>query len=143
MADIAAEDVRLLWSATSNYEEAARTAAAAREALDSTLLQVARRSKVGLSELSAVTGLHPNTVRAGIQRAAGDAAIDFEQPELDLAGLAAPDGLDAELRAAQARRAIGNPTAAAAAVTGTPSSTGPAPAAAPAPETVAETGAEL
>lgn len=118
MAEISADDVRLLWSATSAYEETTRTAAIARENLDSTLLDVARRSKVGLSDLSAVTGLHPNTVRAGIQRAAGESAIDFEQPELDLTGLTPPsDGLSDELRALQARRIAGNPTSAAAAVT--------------------------
>jgi hypothetical protein len=131
VAEIAPEDVRLLWAATSTYEETTRTAAIARENLDRTLLEVARRAKVGLSELSAVTGLHPNTVRAGIQRAAGESAIDFEQPELDLTGLAPPaDGLSDELRALQARRAAGNPTPAAAAaappVAATPT-VGPAP----------------
>jgi hypothetical protein len=116
VAEISADDVRLLWLATSTYEETTRTAAIARENLDSTLLEVARRSKVGLSELSAVTGLHPNTVRAGIQRAAGESAIDFEQPELDLTGLTPPDGLSDELRALQARRVTGSPMPAAAAV---------------------------
>jgi hypothetical protein len=47
------------------------------------LLTTAREARVGLRELSALTGLHPNSVRAGIQRAAGPMTTGFEQPELD------------------------------------------------------------
>lgn len=90
MAEISPEQVGRLLEATRTHEEAAAVAAAAREALDVTLLDVARQAKVGLRELAAVTGLHHSSIRAGIQRAAGGATIDFEQPELDFTSLGAP-----------------------------------------------------
>lgn len=97
MAEISAEQVGRLLRATETAEEAATVARASRDALDEVLLRTAREAKVGLRELAAITGLHPNTIRAGIQRAVGEASIDFDQPELDIPGLppAAPSGLHA------------------------------------------------
>lgn len=87
MAEISAEQVGRLLRATETAEEAATTARVTRDALDEVLLRTAREAKVGLRELAAITGLHPNTIRAGIQRAAGETSIDFDQPELDIPGL--------------------------------------------------------
>ncbi|BDZ44025.1 hypothetical protein GCM10025865_33670 (plasmid) [Paraoerskovia sediminicola] len=85
MAEVTAEHVGLLLRAQADLEEKSNVAAQSRDDRDQTFLDVARDARVGLRELAAITGLHPNTVRAAIQRAAGDAEIDFEQPELDLA----------------------------------------------------------
>lgn len=87
VAEISAEQVGRLLRATETAEEAATVARASRDALDEVLLSTAREAKVGLRELAAITGLHPNTIRAGIQRAAGEASIDFDQPELEIPGL--------------------------------------------------------
>lgn len=97
MAEISAEQVGRLLRATETAEEAATVARASRDALDEVLLSTAREAKVGLRELAAITGLHRNTIRAGIQRAAGEASIDFDQPELDIPGLppAAPSSVHA------------------------------------------------
>ena len=84
MADISTEQVGVLLRAAEHAEHAKKAADAAREALDQALLTVAREARVGFKELAAVTGLHTNTIRAGIQRAAGESSIDFEQLELDL-----------------------------------------------------------
>ena len=133
MAEITPDDVRLLWTATTVHEDAARVAENARENLDTTLLEVARRSKVGLRELAAVTGMHPNSIRAGMQRAVGPTTINFEQPELDLSEVGAPAELSDSLRALQARHAAGNPTSPAAAVETRPTQESSAPSAVPMP----------
>lgn len=83
MADISPEQVRTLLRAVETSREADQVARAARDNLDLALLQTAREARVGLRELSALTGMHHSTIRAGIQRAAGPSTIDFEQPELD------------------------------------------------------------
>lgn len=86
MADINPEQVRALLRAVEASREADQVARAARDNLDLALLQTARGARVGLRELSALTGMHHSTIRAGIQRAAGPTTIDFEQPELDFGG---------------------------------------------------------
>jgi hypothetical protein len=110
MAEITPDQVaRLLW-AVETANEAKVVADAARDALDHVLLSTACEARVGLRELSALTGLHSNTIRAGIQRAAGPTTIDFEQPELEIGVGLSEDvstvrGLDAASRGLAAVRA--------------------------------------
>ena len=62
-----------------------RGATTARDDLGRLFLDVARQTKTGLRELSAVSGLHSATIRAMIRRAVGPALPDgFEQPELPI-----------------------------------------------------------
>ena len=90
MAELSPENVTRLLEQVRRHREAQALADAERGVLDVALLDVAKQSRVGLRELAAVTGMHPNTIRASIQRAAGPATIDFEQPELDLMALSEP-----------------------------------------------------
>jgi hypothetical protein len=83
VAEVTPDQVARLLRAVETANETQAVVDAARDALDHALLSTAREARVGLRELSALTGLHANTVRAGIQRAAGPTMIDFEQPELD------------------------------------------------------------
>lgn len=87
MAEVSAEQVRWLLLAAEASRRTRSAAQQARDTLDRVLLDVARKARVGVAELSAITGMHPNAVRAAIQRAAGPTSIDFEQPELNLAAL--------------------------------------------------------
>jgi hypothetical protein len=68
---------------THEFLTSAEAATKARDALGILFIDVARKSKIGLRDLSAVSGLHRSTVRAMIQRAIGPGLPDgFEQPEL-------------------------------------------------------------
>ena len=63
----------------------AEAAALARDQLGHLFLDVARKAKVGLRDLSAICGLHHATIRAMIQRAIGPGLPDgFVQPELPI-----------------------------------------------------------
>jgi|SRR5699024_5706828 len=93
MPEISAEQVGNLLRHAEAAEEAKAVADQARAALDEALLDTAREARVGVKELSAVTGLHHNSIRAGIQRAAGETTIDFEQPELEIPAGGAGDGV--------------------------------------------------
>jgi len=93
MAEISADQVHQLLTGTHEFLTSAEAATKARDALGILFLDVARKAKVGLRDLSAVSGLHHATVRAMIQRAIRPGLPDgFEQPELpiyaDLAGAA-------------------------------------------------------
>ena len=85
MAEITQEQVHDLLTGTHEYLISAEAASKSRDALGQVLLDVARKAKVGLRELSAVSGLHHATIRAMIQRAIGPGLPDgFEQPELPI-----------------------------------------------------------
>ena len=88
MSQLSAEQVRRLLVGAEEAEAAAAAAKVAREALDETLLDVARTAKVGVSDLAAVTGMHPNSVRAGIRRAAGESSVEYDQLAFDFEALA-------------------------------------------------------
>src|SRR5690625_2070450 len=88
MSQIEPEQVRRLLVGAEEAQAAADAARQAQDALDHTLLDVARRAKVGVSELAAVTGLHPNSVRAGIRRAAGESNVEYDQLSFDFEALA-------------------------------------------------------
>lgn len=66
------------------YRAAQALANAERAVLDQTLLDIARRSGVPVGVLGAAVGMHPNAVRAALQRATGPSTVDFDQPKLDL-----------------------------------------------------------
>jgi hypothetical protein len=83
VAEITPQQVHELLTATRAFIETTDRATTARDTLGRTFLDVARQAKVGLKDLTAVTGLHPSTIRAAIRRAAGPGHPDrWEQPEL-------------------------------------------------------------
>ena len=87
MAEITPAQVHYLLTAAHEYLAAADKAAAARHALGVVSLGTVRQAKVGLRELTAVTGLHPSTIRSAIRRAIGPRVTgELEQPELNLSG---------------------------------------------------------
>ena len=92
MSQISPEQVRRLLVGAEEAEATATAAQAARDALDHTLLDVARSAKVGVSELAAVTGMHPNSVRASIRRAVGESSIEYDQLAFDFEALTSPRG---------------------------------------------------
>lgn len=83
MSQIRPEQVRRLLVSAEEAAAAATAARTARDALDHVLLDVARSAKVGVSDLAAVTGMHPNSVRAGIRRAVGESGIEYDQLAFD------------------------------------------------------------
>ena len=94
MAEITAAQVHDLLIGTHEYLTTGETAAHARDDLGHLFLDVARQAKVGLRELSAISGLHHSTIRAMINHAAGPVLPDgWEQPELPIpADLGRPAG---------------------------------------------------
>ena len=85
MAEITQEQVHDLLTGTHEYLASAEAAAITRDRLGHLFLDVARKAKVGLRDLSAVSGLHHATIRAMIQRAIGPGLPDgMEQPELPI-----------------------------------------------------------
>ena len=85
MAEITAAQVHDLLTLTHEYLAAGDAAVKARDSLGLVFLEVARQAKVGLRELSAVSGLHHATIKAMLQRAAGDGLPDgWEQLELPI-----------------------------------------------------------
>jgi hypothetical protein len=84
MSEITPAQVHDLLTATQEYITTADAANDARTRLDHILLDTARSARIGLKQLSVITGLHHSTIRAGIQRAAGPILPDgWEQIELD------------------------------------------------------------
>jgi hypothetical protein len=87
VADITSHQVHDLLIGTHEYIVTSKAAADARDTLGHLFLDVARTAKVGLRDLSAVSGLHHATIRAMIQRAIGTGLPDgFVQPELPIFG---------------------------------------------------------
>lgn len=85
MADITPVQVHDLLASTHEYLTSTKQASQAKDHLGHLLLDVARQAKVGLSDLSAVSGLHHATIRAMIQKAIGPTLPDgFLQPELPI-----------------------------------------------------------
>lgn len=85
MDDITQEQVHDLLVGTHAFLTSAEAATKARDHLGHLFLDVARQAKVGLRDLSAVSGLHHSTVRAMIQRAIGPGTQDgWDQPELPI-----------------------------------------------------------
>jgi hypothetical protein len=81
--EITADQVHDLLTATQEFIHTADAATKARDALGHLFLDVVLKAKVGLKDLSAVTGLHHATIRAAIQRAVGPGLPDgWEQPSL-------------------------------------------------------------
>jgi hypothetical protein len=81
--DITPTQVHNLLTTTRQYLASHNQTGQARDQLGRLLLDTARRAKTSPRDLSAVTGLHANTVRALIARAAGHGAPDgWTQPEL-------------------------------------------------------------
>jgi hypothetical protein len=117
VAEITADQVRDLLTGTHEYLAAGQAAAKARESLGRLFLATARQAKVGLRELSAVSGLHHSTIRAMLQHAIGPRLPDgWEQPELPvLAGLG-PNPAP-ELRRNRPTRTVEPPSSAPIAVT--------------------------
>jgi hypothetical protein len=84
VAEITPEQVHNLLTGTHEYLASAEAATKARDQLGHTLLNVVRQAKVSIKDLTAVTGLHPSTIRAAIRRAVGPGLPDgWEQPELE------------------------------------------------------------
>jgi hypothetical protein len=71
VADITPSQVHDLLTATHAYVASNEHAVHARQHLGNLFLDVSRQAKVGLRELSVLSGLHHSTIRAMIQRAAG------------------------------------------------------------------------
>jgi hypothetical protein len=95
VAEITADQVHDLLTGTHEFLASAEAATKARDSLGHLFLDVARQAKVGLRELSAVSGLHHSTIRAMLHRAIGPGLPDgWDQPELpifaDLAAGPAP-----------------------------------------------------
>jgi hypothetical protein len=83
MAKITPAQVHHQLTATQDFTRAADAATQARDHIDHLFLNVARTAKVGLRELTAVTGPHHAAIRAAIRRAIGPGARDgWEQPSL-------------------------------------------------------------
>jgi hypothetical protein len=85
VAEITADQVHDLLTSTHEYMAAGRAATRARDRLGHLFLDTARQAKVGLRELSAVSGLHHSTIRAMLQRAIGPGLPDgWDQPALPI-----------------------------------------------------------
>jgi hypothetical protein len=85
VAEITADQVHALLTGTHEYMAAGQAATQARDHLGRLFLDTARRAKVGLRELSAVSGLHHATIRAMLQRAIGPGLPDgWDQPALPI-----------------------------------------------------------
>ncbi|MDR2974999.1 MAG: hypothetical protein LBV00_09895 [Propionibacteriaceae bacterium] len=85
MAEITADQVHDLLTSTHEFIAAGEAATKARDTLGHLFLDIARQAKVGLRELSAVSGLHHSTIRAMLHRAIGPGLPDgWEQPELPI-----------------------------------------------------------
>jgi cell division septum initiation protein DivIVA len=83
VAEITPAQVQQLLEGTRQFLDAGQATADARDRLGRVFLDTARQAKLGLKELSAVSGLHHATVRALIKRAIGPARADnWDQPEL-------------------------------------------------------------
>ena len=83
MPDITSEQVHDLLTGTQEYLTSTERASQARDQLGHVLLEVFLVAKVGLRDLSAVSGLHHSKIRAMIQKAAGPSLPDgWDQPEL-------------------------------------------------------------
>jgi hypothetical protein len=83
--EITQEQVRDLLTSTHEFLTSAEAATKASEQLGHLFLDVARKAKEGLRDLSAVSGLHHSTIRAMIQRAIGPGLPDgYEQLELPI-----------------------------------------------------------
>jgi hypothetical protein len=117
MAEITPAQVHRLLAATHDFTQSTQTAQTARTVLDHALLDVAREAHLGLRDLMALTGLHPSTIRAGIQRAIGPTTIQYHQPELDLDIQATPNGSNPTRTTITAQAAAAPATPCAAALT--------------------------
>jgi hypothetical protein len=85
VAEITADQVHDLLTGTHEFLASAEAATKARDSLGHLFLDVARQAKVGLRELSAVSGLHHSTIRAMLHRAIGPGLPDgWDQPELPI-----------------------------------------------------------
>lgn len=112
MADITPTQVHDLLTGTHEFIVSTNAASEARDMLGRLFLDVARTAKVGLRDLSAVSGLHHATIRAMIQRAIGPGLPDgFVQPELPIWADLADGSPSLPTRETISRRALSVPDA--------------------------------
>jgi len=111
MAEITQTQVHDLLVGTHEFLTSAEAATKARDQLGHLFLDVARQAKVGLRDLSAVSGLHHSTVRAMIQRAIGPGLPDgFEQPELPIYADLAATPVSSSLMPTEHFRSVSSPS---------------------------------
>lgn len=87
MPNLSLERLDDIWRAIEATEQAKDTLMEAQKTLDNTLRDAVVHNGMKLRDLCVATGLHPNSVRASIRRAAGKDSREYQQMELDFNAL--------------------------------------------------------